>query len=103
MELYVLRLDKYHEWALECGACDLIGIYDDKSKAVKELEKYINAEIKDGRRVEFLHDDLDAFKINDENIIYADIYEDDYDYDNGKSMGAYVIEKKILNKSGIIG
>lgn len=102
MELYVLRLDMYYEWAIDCGACDLIGVYDDKSKAVEELEKYINAEIKDGRRVDFLHDDIDMFENNDENSYYVDIYEDDIDYDNGKNMGTFVIEKKILNENGVI-
>jgi len=102
MELYVLRLDMYHEWALECGACDLIGVYDDKSRAVEELKKYINAEIKDGRRVDYTLEDIDVFENNDENSLYVDIYEDDCDYDNGKSMGTFVIEKKILNESGVI-
>lgn len=102
MELYVLRLDMYHEWALECGACELIGVYDDKSKAVKDLKHFINAEIKDGRRVDFLHDDIDMFENNDENSYYVDIYEDDIDYDNGKNMGTFVIEKKILNENGVI-
>ena len=32
MELYILRLDMYHEWSLECGACDLLGVYDDLKK-----------------------------------------------------------------------
>lgn len=102
MELYVLRLDMYYEWALECGACELIGVYDDKSKAVKDLKHFINAEIEDGRRVDYLHEDIDAFENNDENSYYVDIYEDDCDYDNGKSMGTFVIEKKILNENGTI-
>lgn len=102
MELYVLRLDMYHEWALECGACDLIGVYDNKSRAVEELKKYIDAEIKDGRHVDYLHEDIDAFENDEQNSYYVDIYEDDTDYDNGKSMGTFVIEKKILNESGVI-
>ena len=28
MELYVLRIDNYKEWAWENGACSLIGVYD---------------------------------------------------------------------------
>ena len=46
MELYVLRLDMYYEWACECGACDLIGVYDNKSRAVEELKKYIEEQLK---------------------------------------------------------
>ena len=102
MELYVLRLDMYHEWALDCGACDLIGVFDDKQRAVEELRKCLNNEIKDGRRVDFDEEELNAFENNDETHIYIGIYEDDYDYDNGKEMGTLVIEKKLLNDTGVI-
>lgn len=102
MELYVLRLDMYYEWANDCGACDLLGVYDDKSKAVEELKNYIFAEVGDGRRVDYTLEDINAFENNDENSIYIDIYEDDNDYDAGKSMGTFAIEKKILNESGVI-
>lgn len=102
MELYVLRLDMYHEWALECGACDLLGVFDSKKQAVEELRKCLNAEIKDGRRVDFDEEELNAFENNDETCIYIDIYEDDYDFENGKDMANLVIEKKILNERGAI-
>lgn len=102
MELYVLRLDMYHEWALDCGACELIGVYDSKENAVKELRKYLDAESKDGRYLDFLWEDIDAYEKDNEKDLYIDIYEDQYDFNNGKNMGTFVIQKKILNESGVL-
>lgn len=101
MELYVLRIDNYGEWAWEKGACNLIGVFDTKEQAVEEITKCINNEIKDGRYVDFLWEDLEAYKNNNENNFYAEIYEDKNDYDNGHNMGTFVIKKKLLNDSGV--
>lgn len=104
MELYVLYLEMYHEWANECGACDLIGVFDTKEQAVKELIKCINNEFKDGHYVDYVdyvYDGLKAYKNNEENDFYVDIYEDKIDFDNGHNMGTFVIKKKSLNDSEV--
>lgn len=102
MELYVLRLDMYHEWSIDCGACELIGVYDCKENAVEQLRKCLDNESKDGRYLDYLREDVDSFEKNNDNRLYIDVYEDQYDFNQGKNMGTFVIEKKILNESGTI-
>ena len=106
MEIYVLTLDMYYEWSIENGASDILGVFDCKEKATRELLKYIHAEIKDGRcfddKIEDIKEDIDVYNNNDENSIYFNVYENSYDYDSGKNMGTFKIEKRILNNSGII-
>lgn len=102
MELYVLRIDNYKEWAWENGACDLIGVYDTKEQAFAELQKYIHIDINEDRYLEFDEKDMDDYKNNETRVnFYVDIYESEYDKEQGNNLGTYVIEKKLLNDSGV--
>lgn len=98
MELYVLRIDNYNEWSWENGACNLMGVYDTKEKALTDLLKYINIDMDEGRYLDYTTQDWCDYKNdNERENFYIDIYENKNDYDNGRNMGTYVIEKKILN------
>lgn len=102
MELYVLRIDNYGEWAWENGACNLIGVYDTKEQAFEELQKYMDIDINEDRYLEFDEKDMDDYKNNEVRVnFYVDIYESEYDKEQGNNLGTYVIEKKILNDSGV--
>lgn len=102
MELYVLRIDNYKEWAWENGACNLIGVYDTKEQAFEELQKYMDIDINEDRYLEFDEKDMDDYKNNEIRVnFYVDIYESEYDKEQGNNLGTYVIEKKILNDSGV--
>ena len=101
MEIYVLVLDMYHEWALENGASDIIGVFDNKNDATNTLIKYMNAEKKEGRILDTCYD-LENYPTSDNNNIYVDIYENEDDFNNGKDMGTFKIEKRTLNNKGIL-
>lgn len=109
MELYVLRIDNYKEWAWENGACNLIGVYDNIDSVINELLKCLSDEVNyneyiigEHKSLEDIKKDLDNYKtMNIGNSYYIDIFTTEYDYDNGNNMGTYVIEKKILNDSGV--
>ena len=102
MELYVLRIDNYKEWAWENGACNLLGIYDTKEQAFKELDKYMSIDIKEDRILDYDFKDSAEYKNNNDRIcFYVDIYESEFDKEQGNNLGTYVIEKKILNESGV--
>lgn len=102
MELYVLRIDNYKEWAWENGACNLLGVYDTKEQAFEELQKYMHIDINEDRYLEFDEKDMDDYKNNETRVnFYVDIYESEYDEEQGNNLGTYVIEKKLLNDSGV--
>ena len=102
MELYVLRIDNYKEWAWENGACSLLGIYDTKEQAFKELDKYMAIDIEEDRILDYDFKDSVEYKNSNERInFYVDIYESEFDKEQGNNLGTYVIEKKILNESGV--
>jgi len=103
MELWILRIDMYNEWAAENGACTLLGIYDKRYKAIRELEKNLNIEKEQG----FIIEDNESIteiinNINDDDKStknFVDVYSSKYNYNSGNSCSTYVLEKKILNTS----
>ena len=103
MELWTLRVDMYRDWACENGACQLIGIYDKKYKAVRELEKNLNMEKEQGYIInddEQIKDVIDNINEHEKNSISRiDIYCSKYGYNQGNNCSTYVLEKKILNDS----
>lgn len=103
MELYVLRLDNYKEWAWENGACDLLGVFDCKERAFNELQRYLSIDKNEDRIVDFNKEDWNEY-INSNNRInfYVDVYESEYNKEQGDNLGTYVIEKKILNERGLL-
>jgi len=103
MELYVLRIDNYKEWAWENGACDLLGVYDTKEQVFEELDKYMSIDIKENRILDYDLEDKLNYKYDNKRInFYVDIYESEFDKEQGNNLGTYVIEKTILNKSGVL-
>lgn len=102
MELYVLRVDNYNEWAWECGACELVGVYDDKQKAIEELVKLMSDDVLKDRYLDYDIKDFNNYHYDDRNNYYIDVYDNESDYDSGKNNATYVIEKKILNENGTI-
>lgn len=36
--VYLISYEFYGEWAVDCGACDYIGVYDNLDKAIKKLK-----------------------------------------------------------------
>lgn len=109
MEIYILRLDMYHEWAWENGSCDLIGVYTDIDKLLNKLEGLLTEEenqehildldVNIETYIKFLHDRLSCSNFDKE---YINIYDTQNDYDNGCDNGSYVIEKRLLNDSEVI-
>lgn len=103
MELWTLRIDMYKDWATENGACELIGIFDKKYKAIRELEKNLKMEKEQGyilNNDEKINDIINYIKEYEKNTVsYVDIYCSKYGYDYGNSCATYVLEKKILNLS----
>lgn len=102
MELYVLRCDNYNEWAWENGACDLVGVFDTKEQAIEELVKLMSDDVLKDRYLDYDIKDFNDYHYDDRNNYYIDVYENESDKDNGKNMGTYVIEKKILNDTGVM-
>lgn len=101
-EIYVLRLDMYNEWAWENGASSLMCVSYDINTIIKELKKYLEYEKQEDE--DRIIDDVDTdinttIKRVEERLIKGDslisisIYENEYDFDNGKDNGVYVIEK----------
>ena len=41
MKLYVLRFDMYGDWAIENGASDIIGVYDNREKVLISLIPFL--------------------------------------------------------------
>lgn len=105
MELYVLRIDYYNEWAIDCGACDLVGVYDTKEEACLQLTKMLDNDKKDGYYIENAEatakELYDWYKQEAGNNFYVDVYENESDYDKGKNNATYVITKKLLNDTGV--
>lgn len=102
MELWTLRIDMYNDWAAENGACTLLGIYDKRYKAIRELEKNLNLEKEQGYIIEDNENIGDIINnINDSTstVNYVDVYCSKYGYERGNSCSTYVLEKKILNSS----
>lgn len=105
MELYVLRVDYYNEWAFDCGACSLIGVYDTQEEVSLQMKTMLEKEQQDGHYIEELDkiktDLYNWCKMNIGNNFYVDVYDNELDYDSGKNNATYVIEKKLLNDSGV--
>lgn len=107
MELYVLRVDNYQDRAWENGACNLIGVYDNKEMVINKLMQCLDIEEKEFDCI-FDRDNVDSiYKQLEINNYYVDIYGNEDDYNNSKegcldyNISTYVIEKKILNDSRV--
>ena len=105
MEIWTLRLEMYHDWAYENGACDLIGVFEDVDMAIEVLEGCLNAEKEQGY---VLGDDEGVEQIMEyvkqqPNHIHIPVYTCKYGYNNGNEQGCYVLEKKLLNDTGYVG
>ena len=105
MYVYVLYLEMYHDWACENGACDLIGVYSDRKKAVDKLEELLLMEEEEQHILgisESVHDYIDMLRETGDcytpitDPIYIDIYQNLESYDNGFNEGCYVIEKIMI-------
>ena len=99
MEVYVLYLEMYHEWACENGACDLIGVYSSKEKVLDRLKELLLEEQNEGHVIgiydSIINKYLDGIKNNKDinSPIYIDIYQNLQSYDSGFNEGCYVIRK----------
>lgn len=99
MEVYVLYLEMYHEWACENGACDLIGVYSSKEKVLDRLKELLLEEQNEGHVIgiydSIINNYLDGIKNNKDinSPIYIDIYQNLQNYKNGSEDGSYVIRK----------
>lgn len=99
MEVYVLYLEMYHEWACENGACDLIGLYSSKEKVLDRLKELLLGEEQEQHIVgmqDSITDYINGIKENGSisTPIYIDIYENLENYKNGVANGCYVIRKE---------
>lgn len=100
MEVYVLYLEMYHEWACENGACDLIGVYSSKEKVLDRLKELLLEEQNEGHVIGIydstINKYLDGIKNNKDinSPIYIDIYQNLQSYDSGFNEGCYVIRKE---------
>ena len=100
MEVYVLYLEMYHEWACENGACDLIGVYSSKEKVLDRLKELLLEEQNEGHVIgiydSIMNKYLDGIKNNKDinSPIYIDIYQNLQSYDSGFNEGCYVIRKE---------
>lgn len=100
MEVYVLYLEMYHDWACENGACDLIGVYSSKEKVLDRLKDLLLEEQNEGHVIGIydstINKYLDGIKNNKDinSPIYIDIYQNLQSYDSGFNEGCYVIRKE---------
>lgn len=100
MEVYVLYLEMYHEWACENGACDLIGVYSSKEKVLDRLKDLLHGEQDNGYIIgiydKTIDDYINGIKENGSisTPIYIDIYQNLQSYDSGFNEGCYVIRKE---------
>ena len=104
MELWTLRLEMYHDWAYENGACDLIGIFEDVDMAIEVLEGCLKVEVEEEHIIgdgESVYSIIDYVK-QEPNHIHIPIYANKYGYEYGNEQGCYVLEKKILNDTGYV-
>ena len=98
MDLYILRIDNYGEWAWENGACNIIGVYDNEEMAINELRKNLKMEVEQGYIIDNNVSIDEAIQnISAETHKYIDIYCSKGGYDAGNNLGTYVIEKRKLN------
>ena len=105
MYVYVLRLEMYDDWACENGACDLIGVYSDRKKAVDKLEELLLME-EEEQHVLGIYDSVKDYmdtlrEIGDIYLpmtspIYIDVYQNLESYNNGFNEGCYVLEKIMI-------
>lgn len=99
MEVYVLYLEMYHEWACENGACDLIGVYSSKEKVLDRLKELLHGEQDNGYIIgiydKTINDYINGIKENGSisTPIYIDIYQNLQSYNSGVEDGSYVIRK----------
>lgn len=103
-EVYVLTLEMYNEWAWECGACTVIGVYDDLCILEKDLRNFLNADIESGYILNN-HATIDElFDWHNENSYYnsIDVYTSEENYQNGYNNGTYSVHKKYINERGTI-
>ena len=100
--MYLLREDMYNEWAWENGATDIICLSNNintiQNKLQEKLDEYINRDY-----IIEVYDDKKELseltkQIDNKTSLYIDIYESQYDYDNGKNMSTFVISyEKIID------
>ena len=101
MKVYVLFFEMYGEWSWENGACDLIGVYSTKEKALEELKILINAEINDFNHIVEEPDinvDMLLTSIKNNNYIKCSVYANKDNYYRGFDDGVFVIEEREVTK-----
>lgn len=100
--MYVLYLEMYREWACENGACEIIGLYDNRFDALDKLEKALIMEEEEQRILgisESVKDFITQEKIyNGSGDTYVDVYSSLDSYNDGFNEGCYVIKKVEVHK-----
>lgn len=100
--MYVLYLEMYREWACENGACEIIGIYNNRFDALDKLEKALIMEEEEQRILgisESVKDFITKEKIYAETgDTYVDVYSSLKSYNDGFNEGCYVIKKVEVHK-----
>lgn len=99
MEVYVLYLEMYQEWACENGACDLIGVYSSKEKVLDRLKELLHGEQDNGYIIGIYDKTIDDYidRIKESGTlstpVYIGICQNLQSYDSGFNEGCYVIRK----------
>lgn len=110
-EVYLVSYEFYGDWALDCGACDYVGVYERASKVIDKVNNLILEEFMqcDERVLEcgntkFNKDNLldgvnkvtELFKddnFNANNQLFINVFQNEDMYDLGNDNGAIVITK----------
>lgn len=101
IKVYILKVEYYGELAQECGASDILGVYQYQKDCIRDLKLHLKDElndnhiIEDKKTIDLIDNNIKELIENDLTIRFCG-YMDEYNYRQNNSEFEYIIEEKVI-------